>query len=104
MLFEGGAAAVAAQVEAMRRARGGEPPTTSVWEESRARQGAARGRVRFVPGELRALLEDVREAIVRPAAGVAYVPEPSPDEPPGSLRVLQERVRASASTPHGILT
>ena len=101
VLFEGGAAAVAAQVEAMRRL-GGELSDASEWEESRSRQGAARGRVRFVPGELRALLEEVREAIVRPAAGVAYVSQPRTDEPPDSLRILQERLKERFD-PHGIL-
>jgi glycolate oxidase FAD binding subunit len=92
VLFEGGAAAVAAQVDAMRRL-GGVPAESSVWDESRARQGAARGRVRFVPGELRAFLSGVDEAVVRPASGVGYLPQPVGDDAAEPLRLLQERVK-----------
>ena len=101
VLFEGGAAAVAAQVDTMRRL-GGEPADPSVWDESRSRQGAAQGRARFVPGELRALLTDVDEAVVRPASGVAYLSRPVEDESAASARVLQERVRARFD-PNGVL-
>jgi glycolate oxidase FAD binding subunit len=101
VLFEGGAAAVAVQVEAMRRL-GGEPSDASVWEESRSLQGAAQGRARFVPGELRAFLQGVDEAVVRPASGVAYVSEPTTEETPDSLRVLQERLKERFD-PEGVL-
>ena len=103
VLFEGGAAAVAAQVEALRSLAGGTVDDGSVWEESRARQGAAQGRARFVPGELRAFLDGVPEAIVRPAAGVAYVPDPVREETAEALLRLQARVKARFD-PHGVLT
>jgi len=101
VLFEGGAAAVATQVEAMRRL-GGDPADESVWHESRLRQGAARGRARFVPGELRAFLSGVDEAVVRPASGVAYLPTSSRDETSESLRVLQVRIKERFD-PQGVL-
>ena len=101
VLFEGGAAAVAAQVEAMRRL-GGEPADPAVWEESRSRQAAARGRARFVPGEVGTFLEGVDEAVVRPASGVAYLPDPVADDTPAALRALQERIRERFD-PAGVL-
>jgi glycolate oxidase FAD binding subunit len=101
VLFEGGDAAVATQVEAMRRF-GGEPAEASVWDESRARQGAARGRSRFVPGELRAFLDGVDAAVVRPASGVAYVPQQVVDEAPEAFRALQERIKERFD-PNGVL-
>ena len=54
---------------------GGEESDASVWDESRDRQGAARGRVRFAPGELESTLASLGQAIVRPAAGIAYTRE-----------------------------
>jgi glycolate oxidase FAD binding subunit len=101
VLFEGGAAAVEAQVETM-RALGGLPADASVWDESRSRQGAAQGRARFVPGELQAFLAGFDEAIVRPAAGVAYLPGAVADGTSDSVRMLQERVRERFD-PHGVL-
>ena len=101
VLFEGGAAAVAKQVEAMRRL-GGEPADPSVWDESRSRQGVARGRARFVPGELRTFLEGVEEAVVRPSSGVAYLRESVDKETSASLRLLQERVKERFD-PQGVL-
>ena len=73
-----------------------------MWDESRSRQGAAQGRARFVPGELRALLADVDEAVVRPASGVAYLSRAVEDESAASVRVLQERLRARFD-PNGVL-
>ena len=102
VLFEGGAAAVAAQVETTRKLVGGAVADGSVWEESRARQALAGGRARFEPGALRAFLAGVPEAVVRVAAGVAYVPEAVPDETPEALRLLQERVRERFD-PQGVL-
>jgi glycolate oxidase FAD binding subunit len=103
VLFEGGAAAVAAQVEATRRLVGGNETDDAVWEESRARQAATRGRARFAPGELASFLASVDEAIVRPSSGVAYVPGPVPDETPEPLRRLQARVKERFD-PAGVLT
>jgi glycolate oxidase FAD binding subunit len=102
VLFEGGEAAVAAQVETARKLVGGVPADSSVWEESRARQGAALGRARFDPGALGSFLAGAPEAVLRPAAGVAYLPDPVPDETPETVRVLQERVRAQFD-PGGVL-
>ena len=101
VLLEGGVAAVATQVEAMRRL-GGAPADPSVWEESRSRQAAAHGRARFVPGELRTFLEEVDEAIARPASGVAYLRQPVANETPDSLRLLQARIK-DRFDPDGVL-
>ena len=59
---------------------GARRPSAAVWDESRQRQADAQGRLRFAPGELAATLEQLDEAIVRPASGVAYVPEPAEEE------------------------
>ena len=74
VLFEGGAAAVAAQVAATRSLVGGEETDGAVWDESRSLQGAALGRTSFAPGDLRAFLDRTASAVVRPAAGIAYLP------------------------------
>ncbi len=103
VLFEGGAAAVAAQVEATRSLVGGAEANGAVWAESRARQAAARGRATFVPGLLRTFLESVQDAVVRPASGIAYLPRAVPDETPEPVRLLQERVRARFD-PQGVLS
>ena len=75
VLFEGSERAVAAQLVGARELVGGEESAASVWDESRARQGAARGRVRFTPGELESTLASLGQALVRPAAGIAYTRE-----------------------------
>ncbi len=75
VLFEGSERAVAAQLVGARELVGGEEYAASVWDESRARQGAARGRVRFTPGELESTLASLGQALVRPAAGIAYTRE-----------------------------
>ena len=102
VLFEGGAAAVAAQVDATLALVCGTEADAAVWAESRARQATADGRLTFAPGTLRAVLAGVSEAVVRPAAGVAYLPDPVPDETPEPVRRLQERVRAHFD-PQGVL-
>jgi len=100
VLYEGGAAAVAAQVEQTCRLVGGaeaaasSDASASVWAESRERQAAALGRARFTPGELGAFLATTPEAVVRPAAGIAYLPYATAPEVAASTRQLQERVRA----------
>jgi glycolate oxidase FAD binding subunit len=75
VLFEGSERAVAAQLATARSLVGGEESDASVWDESRDRQGAAPGRVRFTPGELETTLASLGQAIVRPAAGIAYTRE-----------------------------
>jgi glycolate oxidase FAD binding subunit len=102
VLFEGGAAAVAAQVAATRALVGGDEVDGTVWEESRARQAAAAGRASFAPGDLWEFLAGVPAAVARPAAGVAFLPDPVPDETTESVRLLQERVRARFD-PQGVL-
>jgi glycolate oxidase FAD binding subunit len=102
ILFEGGGAAVAAQVESTVSLMGGTAVDASVWNESRERQAASLGRTSFAPGELAAFLAGHREAVVRPAAGVAFVPAPTGDETADSALALAERVRARFD-PMGVL-
>jgi glycolate oxidase FAD binding subunit len=95
VLFEGSERAVAAQLEAARALVGGEIAGEHVWEEACSRQGAALGRLRFAPGELTNTLSTLDDAVVRVAAGVAYVPHlvggvPSPAER-RLTRALEER-------------
>jgi len=72
VLFEGSDRAVAAQVSAAVALLGGSEGDESVWDESRERQDAASGRVRFATGDLARVLETLTDAVIRPAAGVAY--------------------------------
>jgi glycolate oxidase FAD binding subunit len=102
VLFEGAARAVAAQRAAARDLFGGDETDGAVWEEARRRQGAARGRVRFVPGHLRNQLGVLREAVVRPAAGVAYVPDPVGGVPPAGVRRLHRAIKEQLD-PAGVL-
>ena len=93
VLFEGSRRAVEAQLESAFALVGGSESDSGVWDEGRSRQADARGRVRFVPGELAETLARLREAIMRPAAGLAYTREeqPSGSEPQG--REAGDRVR-----------
>jgi hypothetical protein len=93
VLFEGGGAAVAAQVESTKALVGGVETDASVWDESRERQAASVGRTSFAPGEVRAFLSNHPAALVRPAAGVAYLPTRTEVETPQAVLALQERVR-----------
>ena len=74
VLFEGRDAAVEAQLATARTLVGGSLSDTAVWDEARMRQGAALGRLRFAPGDLRNVLSTLVEAVARPSAGIAYVP------------------------------
>jgi glycolate oxidase FAD binding subunit len=109
VLFEGSLRAVEAQVASATRLleRTGALVTLSheheVLDESRARQGRAQGRVRFEPGRLGDVLRTLTEAVVRPAAGVAYVPEPVSEEEEPAVRRLTEAIRA-AFDPGGVLS
>ncbi|MFO7571627.1 MAG: FAD-binding oxidoreductase [Gaiellaceae bacterium] len=76
VLFEGAERAVEAQLSRARTLIGGAEASAEIWEESRTRQAAAGGRMRFDPGLLAATLDDLSEAVVRPAAGVAYTQAP----------------------------
>ena len=94
VLFEGSAAGVADQLRRAIDLVGGEETGDDIWSEARERQGAARGRLRFDPGRLDRTLAALGEAVVRPSAGVAYVPHETEDDTPGSARALNERIRA----------
>lgn len=102
VLFEGGARSVAAQVDAARSLVGAAPAAASVWDESRARQAAAAGRVRFAPRDLATTLATFDEAVVRPAAGVAYVTESvTPPTSEAAQRVVD--ALKQALDPDGVL-
>jgi glycolate oxidase FAD binding subunit len=102
MLFEGGQAGVAEQLGRSLSLVGGAETDAGTWEEDRERQAAARGRLRFDPGRLDETLASLEEAVVRPYAGVAYVPEETDGGAPDAVRALNERVRAQFD-PHSIL-
>ena len=93
ILYEGGAAAVAAQVASTTALVGGKEFDASVWDESREHQAASLGRSSFVPGELGAFLASHSAALVRPAAGIAYLPTPTEAQSSEAVMSLQERVR-----------
>ena len=103
VLFEGSDRAVTAQLAAAQASVGGAESDAAVWQESRERQASARGRLRFGPGDLANVLAKLDEAVVRPASGVAYVPEPSADEPNASTSRLFDAIRAQLD-PQGVLT
>jgi glycolate oxidase FAD binding subunit len=94
VLFEGSAGSVEHQVTRARTLVGAVEADPRVWDEVRERQGAALGRLRFDPGRLEHALRGVDEAIVRPAAGVAYIPTATESDLPAAVRALNERIRA----------
>ena len=102
VLFEGSEPAVEAQVE---RASASSAATSDSdgLGGARARQAAARGpSVRA--GELRALLETTAEAVVRPAAGVAYTPSRRQWHVSADARAPAGRAdHEQAFDPHGVL-
>ncbi len=83
VLFEGSQRAVEAQLESARVLVGGERTGAEIWDEARTRQAESRGLMRFVPGELAETLASIPEAVVRPAAGIAFTRDecPSGSEP-----------------------
>jgi glycolate oxidase FAD binding subunit len=93
VLFEGRAAAVEAQLETARALVGGVPVDGAVWDEARARQGASLGRLRFSPRDLGNLLSTLDAAVVRPAAGIAYVAHRVGGVPSATARRLQRALR-----------
>jgi len=106
-LFEGGEAAVAAQVATTLALVGGAEADEDIWDESRELQAAARGVVRFPPGELAARLTELEPGtVVRAGSGVAYCPSnsllQSSPASAAALEGLKERVRA-AFDPAGVL-
>lgn len=105
VLFEGSPRAVEAQISTARALVGGTEADDSVWHESRDRQAAARGRMRFAPGELAAVLAEISEAVVRVAPGVAFTPSPSDTVSQGTgsaVEALVERIRQQLD-PRGVL-
>jgi glycolate oxidase FAD binding subunit len=103
VLFEGGAAAVEAQLDRARSLVGGAEADEAVWEEARERQFAARGVLRFPPGDLRERLRDLDDgAVVRAGAGIAYAARAEPPERADVLAGLHGRIR-KAFDPQGIL-
>ncbi len=102
ILFEGAPEAVGAQIDAAVALVGGARRDDAVWAESRERQGAMRGRLRFAPGDLRSTLSTLTDAIVRPAAGVAYLPHLVGGVAGGVERHLQQAIKAQFD-PQGVL-
>ena len=102
VLFEGREAAVEAQLETARELVGGATAGEAVWDEARARQGRSLGRLRFAPAELRNVLSTLDEAIVRPAAGIAYVPHRVGGVPSATARRIERALREQFD-PAGVL-
>jgi len=101
-LFEGSERAVQAQVATAQTLVGGSEAEAGVWDESRQRQAAAQGRLRFAPGVLAATLEQLDDAIVRPASGVAYVSEQMTQELDAPAARLVDAIRRQLD-PQGVL-
>ena len=95
LLFEGSERAVAAQVETARELIGAEAAGDDVWAEAAERQAGAKGRLSFAPGSLAEVLAGEEEAVVRVAAGVAYVPHEVPDPRDPAEIALVERISAA---------
>jgi glycolate dehydrogenase FAD-binding subunit len=104
VLFESGEAAVRGQLESARALVGGGEADDEVLDESRERQAAARGVVRFPSGELATHLATLEPGtVVRAGSGVAYTPSNSVlQSRPPPLAALHERIRR-AFDPEGIL-
>ena len=102
MLFEGSPRAVAAQLAAARALVGGVESDATVWDEARERQGRALGRLPFPPGDLANVLSTLDEAVVRPAAGIAYVPHRVGGVPDAAARRLHRALKERFD-PAGVL-
>ena len=102
VLFEGSPRAVAAQIETAQVLVGGVEPDATVWDEARERQGRALGRRPFPPGDLANLLSTLDEAVVRPAAGIAYVPHRVGGVPDAAARRLHRALKQRFD-PAGVL-
>jgi glycolate oxidase FAD binding subunit len=102
LLFEGSEAGAAAQLAAAQGLLGGEEQPPAVWEEARALQARASGRLPFPPCELEDVLGRYAEALVRPGIGSAYVMQPPPETTDPAAARLLERVR-TAFDPQGVL-
>jgi glycolate oxidase FAD binding subunit len=102
VLFEGGRRGVDEQFQLAQGLVGGGEDDGSVWEEIGTRQESSGGRVVFPPGQLVETLAGLDAAVVRLAAGVAYVREPVADPRDPAEVTLAERVRAQFD-PQGVL-
>jgi glycolate oxidase FAD binding subunit len=102
VLFEGRERAVAAQLDAARSLVGGAVAEGAVWEEARERQGRSLGRVRFSPADLGNALTTLDEAVVRPAAGIAYVAHRVGGVPAPAARRVQRALKEQLD-PAGVL-
>jgi glycolate oxidase FAD binding subunit len=102
VLFEGRERAVAAQLQAARSLVGGAPATAEVWAEARERQGRALGRTAFAPADLGNVLSTLDEAVVRPSAGIAYVPHRVGGVPSAAARRLHGALKEQLD-PAGVL-
>ena len=102
LLLEGSESAVRQQLDEARALVGGVESDASVWAESRERQGRSLGRLRFVPADLANTLTTLDEAVVRPSAGIAYVPYRVGGVPSAAARRLH-RALAERLDPAGVL-
>ena len=102
VLFEGSPRAVEAQLAQGRSLVGGDEAGEEVWDESRRRQASAEGRLRFAPGDIARPLLSLDEAVIRPAAGVAYGLARTPDDTPPDVRRLLDAIRRELD-PQGVL-
>ena len=102
VLFEGRERAVAAQMDGARALVGGEPAGAAVWDEARERQADALGRLAFAPADLANVLSTLSEAVVRPAAGIAYVPHRVGGVPSATARRMHRALKARLD-PAGVL-
>jgi glycolate oxidase FAD binding subunit len=91
--LEGSERAVAAQVMNAKALVGGATADDAVWDEARERQGRALGRLRFAPRDLSGVLSTLDEAVVRPAAGLAYVPRRVGGVPDAAARTLYRALK-----------
>jgi glycolate oxidase FAD binding subunit len=103
VLFEGSPRAVEAQLARAVSLVGGYESAGEIWDEVRARQAAAAGRVRFPPGDLAGALPSLDEAVIRPASGVAYGLARIQDDTPPDVRRLFDAIRDQLD-PGGVLT
>jgi glycolate oxidase FAD binding subunit len=101
VLFEGGERSVAAQLDEARSLVGG-AVGDAVWAESRERQARALGRMRFAPADLPNLLSTLNDAVVRPSAGIAYVPHRVGGVPGAAARRLRRALKDQLD-PAGVL-
>ena len=102
LLLEGSESAVHQQLDEARALVGGSESDDAVWGESRERQGRALGRLRFVPADLANTLTTLDEAVVRPSAGIAYVPHRVGGVPSAAARRIH-RALAERLDPAGVL-